>query len=168
MKIDIVPATDAQSTVRNLFALYAHDLSEMIGLEIGDDGTFALPPSIAKDWKEPDARWHPFLLRADDRLAGFAMVRQLENGTNDMAEFFILRKFRRSGTGRQVAIALFDRFPGNWEVRELLANTAAQAFWRQTIRNYTNGDFDDRQEYFEAYKREFVVQRFRSKGTHAS
>jgi predicted acetyltransferase len=66
--------------------------------------------------------------------------------------------------GRDVACRLFDRFAGNWEVRELPANTPAQAFWRRIIADYTAGDFDDRREYFEAYRREFVVQRFRSGG----
>jgi predicted acetyltransferase len=164
MPIEIVDASCAQSVVRNLFALYAHDLSDLVGLDIDEDGTFALPPRLATYW-QGDLRHHPFLVRADGKLAGFALVRQLEVEavTHDMAEFFILRKFRRARIGQQAAWSLFDRFPGNWEVRELIANTPAQAFWRRIIGDYTCGDFDERTEFFEAYKREFVVQRFRSR-----
>jgi predicted acetyltransferase len=165
MKIEIKPAWDRQAVIRNLFALYAHDLSEMIGLDIGDDGSFGLPRSLAEDWKEPDPRFNPFLIRVDDKLAGFAMVRQLDAAAPawDMAEFFILRKFRKTGLGRHVACALFDTFNGDWEVRELIANIPAQAFWRRIIGDYTGGTFDDAREYFDAYKREFIVQRFHSR-----
>jgi predicted acetyltransferase len=165
MKIDIVSATDARDVVRNLFGHYIHDLSEMAGIDVGDDGAFAMPPSFASWWDGLDVdRRHPFLLRADERLAGFALVRQIAADTFDMGEFFVLRKFRRTGLGRQVACELFDRFAGKWEVREMISNLPAQAFWRRIIGEYTSGDFDDAREYFEAYKREFIVQRFRSKG----
>ena len=163
MTINIDSAKDARDVVRNMFACYIHDLSEMAGIDVGDDGAFALPASFAAWWDGPDAtRRHPFLLRADGKLAGFALVRQIADETYDMGEFFVLRKFRRSGLGRQAACALFDRFAGNWEVREMVSNAPAQAFWRRIIGDYTAGDFNDAREYFEAYKREFVVQRFRS------
>ena len=155
-------ALDA-AVVRNLFALYAHDMSEFVGLDVQDDGTFAIPASLATYWEGPDAaRRYPFLIRADDRLAGFALVRQIaaDPATYDMGQFFILRKYRRSGLGRQAACWLFDRFAGNWEVRELPANGAAQAFWRRIIADYTLGAFTEAQELFAAHGREFIVQRF--------
>jgi len=164
MTIEIVDAAGAQAVVRNLFVPYMHELSDMAGLDVQEDGTFAFPPSFAAYWDGAAGR-HPFLVRADEKLAGFALIRQLaaDTVTHDMGEFFVLRKYRRSGVGRDVACRLFDRFAGDWEVRELPANTPAQAFWRRIIGDYTAGDFDDRREYFEAYRREFVVQRFRSR-----
>jgi predicted acetyltransferase len=48
-----------------------------------------------------------------------------------MAEFFILRKYRHQGIGARAAWELFDRFPGRWEVFEIIENTAAQEFWRK-------------------------------------
>jgi predicted acetyltransferase len=137
----------------------------MAGLDVQEDGAFAFPPSLAAYWDRAGGG-HPFLIRADEKPVGFALVRQLaaDTITHDMGEFFVLRKYRRLGVGRDVACRLFDRFAGNWEVRELPANTPAQAFWRRIIADYTAGDFDDRREYFEAYRREFVVQRFRSGG----
>ena len=165
MRIDISPAKDARAVVQNLFALYAHDMSEFAGVDVGADGKFAMPASLASYWEGPDlSERYPFLVRADGEIAGFALVRRItaEPVTYDMGEFFILRKYRRSGLGRHVACALFDRFPGNWEVREMPANTVAQMFWRRIIGRYTLDAFTDGQEFFAAYGREFVVQRFRS------
>ena len=165
MTIDIAAAPDSLAVVRNLFALYAHDMSEFVDVNVGDDGRYVIPPSLASYFEGPEAAQRfPFLLRADGSLAGFALVRQIaaEPVTYDMGEFFVLRKFRRSGLGRQVACSLFDRFAGAWEVRELPSNGAAQAFWRRIIADYTAGAFTDAQEFFAAHGREFVVQRFRT------
>jgi predicted acetyltransferase len=161
MHCEIVDARDSADVIRNLFRLYAHELSDMAGIDIGEDGTFALPKSLDQYWT--DSSRHPFLVRADSKLAGFALVRALDSNTFDMAEFFVLRKFRRAGAGKSAAWTLFDRFKGNWEVRELIANTPAQAFWRKIIGDYTNGAFEDAREFFPAYGREFIVQRFRSR-----
>ena len=41
---------------------------------------------------------------------------------HDMAEFFVMRKYRRHGIGIVAARELFARFPGDWQVRQLTAN----------------------------------------------
>jgi predicted acetyltransferase len=52
---------------------------------------------------------------------------------HDIAEFFVMRKYRGGGVGAQAAASLFDRFPGRWTVRQQLTNPAATAFWRKAI-----------------------------------
>ena len=49
----------------------------------------------------------------------------------NMAEFFIVRKHRRSGVGLAAAQAIFSRYPGRWEAAVARRNTAALAFWRK-------------------------------------
>ena len=61
-----------------------------------------------------------------------------------MAEFFVMSKYRRRGVGSEAARFAFDRFPGRWEVREMAANTPAQAFWRRVIGDYTGDNFTER------------------------
>ena len=165
VKIEVATAADGFAVVRNLFALYVHDMSEFVSLDVDDEGKFAIPHSLASYWEGPDAsQRHPFLIRADGKLAGFALVRRIDadGAAYDMGEFFVLRKYRRSGLGRQVAYGLFDRFAGAWEVRELPSNMPAQTFWRRIIADYTNGAFTETQEFFATMGREFVVQRFRT------
>jgi predicted acetyltransferase len=50
-----------------------------------------------------------------------------------MAEFFVMRKYRRMGIGRRAAIEVLGRFPGSWQVRQQLSNPAATTFWRTAI-----------------------------------
>lgn len=50
-----------------------------------------------------------------------------------------LRKYRRSGVGRRAAALLFDMLRARWTVRVLEANDGALAFWRETVREVTNG-----------------------------
>ncbi|WP_238996488.1 hypothetical protein [Paenibacillus pinistramenti] len=61
-----------------------------------------------------------------------------------MAEFFVLKRFRRTGVGRTAAYALFDRFPGRWYISQLKTNTPAQAFWRAVVDEYTAGRYQER------------------------
>jgi predicted acetyltransferase len=162
MNVEVVDARAFADVVRNLFPLYIHDLSAFVEWDVDADGLFRAPPSFAAYWDNADR--HPFLLRAAGQIAGFALIRQMDAETHDMGEFFVLRRYRRAGVGRLAACTLFDRFKGQWEVRELPDNLPAQAFWRRIIGDYTNGVFEDGREYFDRYKREFMVQRFRSPG----
>jgi predicted acetyltransferase len=50
-----------------------------------------------------------------------------------LAEFFILRKYRRLGIGSQAAKLVFERFPGRWEMAVMKNNRPALSFWRCTI-----------------------------------
>ncbi|HEX4459592.1 MAG TPA: GNAT family N-acetyltransferase [Polyangia bacterium] len=146
MNVQVTPATnDDRARFTALLELYVYDFSELVGLDVGDDGRFALP-NYDKYWTEP--RCHAFLVRVDDKLAGFALVQRRsylsgDETVTDMAEFFVLRRYRRHGVGERAASALFDRFAGWWEVRQRLQNSAATAFWRRIIDRYTGGKFAD-------------------------
>jgi predicted acetyltransferase len=125
--------------------LYVYDWSELGPLDVGENGRFAEYP-LDGYWRD-DFR-HPFLLRVDDRLAGFALVQEKSRlsgaaGIFDMAEFFVMRRYRRRGVGLAAAALAFDRFRGPWEVRERVGNDAATAFWRRAIDQYTSGRFDE-------------------------
>jgi len=114
--------------VRRLLELYLHDFSELTDADVDRRGRFGYP-YLDLYWTEPERR--PFLFRVAGHWAGFALVR---TGTpHDMAEFFVVRKYRRTGVGVVAAHHLFDRFPGEWQVRQMRANTGATAFWRRAI-----------------------------------
>jgi predicted acetyltransferase len=54
----------------------------------------------------------------------------------NVAEFFILRKYRRGGHGTAAAHAAFDRHPGQWEAAVARRNVGALAFWRKAIASH--------------------------------
>ena len=114
--------------LRQLLELYAHDFSVYNGAHVDDNGLYGYP-YLDNYWA--DAERHPFLFKVDGHFAGFAFVRA--GKPHDMAEFFVMRKYRRAGVGMEAARAVFAKFPGEWQVRELTANAGATAFWRTAI-----------------------------------
>jgi len=114
--------------VARLLELYGYDFSAFTNVDVDAQGLFGYPYLDAY-WTEPQR--HPFLFRLDEKWVGFALV--LSGAPHDMAEFFVLRKYRRHGVGDVAAREVFARFPGEWQVRQMTANTGAIAFWRRAI-----------------------------------
>jgi predicted acetyltransferase len=138
-------ALEDRERLRALFELYAYDFSEHLGIDVQDDGRFQTP-SLDDYWIDPLC--HPFLITVDGKIAGFALVQERSRlsgveGIRDMAEFFVLRKYRRGGVGERAATWLFLQFRGSWEVRERTENPIATLFWRRVIGRYTSGRFQE-------------------------
>jgi predicted acetyltransferase len=145
LDIQLIPAKfENRHIIQNLIQLYSHDFSEMTGEDVDDSGRFTYE-YLDLYWVESERK--PFLIRAGDHWAGFVLVRS-EKQTNlesvhYIAEFFVLRKFRRKGIGRMAAFQAFDLFPGKWRVGELTENLPAQSFWRQVIGEYCSGNYQE-------------------------
>jgi predicted acetyltransferase len=138
--IEVLPAAAEQAPIlANLLELYAHDFSEFHSIDLGTDGRFGYP-LLPLYWSEPDR--HPFLVRVNGMLAGFVLVNRGSGVSGnetvwDMAEFFVIRGYRRRGVGTQVAHEVWRRFPGAWEVRVMRSNTSAYHFWARAISTFT-------------------------------
>lgn len=145
MHVELIEAPRSnEPMLERLMQLYAYDFSEFMGLDVGEDGRFSGGTPIASCWADPSR--HPYVVRAGGRIAGFAIVDERSRLTGDrevadMAEFFVLRKYRRRGVGAAAAARAFARFPRRWEVRQTAANVVATAFWRRAIAAYTGGAF---------------------------
>jgi len=141
--IEVIPAArEQEGLLANLLELYVYDFSELLGLEPGDDGRFGYP-QLPLYWSEKGR--HAFLVRAEAKPAGFVLVKQGRGVLGgelvwDVAEFFVLRGYRRRGIGMQVAHDVWRRFPGMWEVRVLEANVAAGRFWTRAVERFTGED----------------------------
>jgi predicted acetyltransferase len=164
----LAAARSDQEALRNLFQLYTYDFSEILPLDVEETGRFK-EESLDSYWK--DAWRFPFLLRTDGHLAGFALVHhrsKLATADNvwDMADFFVLRGYRRRGVGLTAAHWIFAAHAGEWEVRQRHANVAATAFWRRVISVYTGGSF--REELLDDERWRGPVQRFTSEASRSS
>jgi predicted acetyltransferase len=146
MQIVLLPAaiTD-QPALINLMQLYRYDFSEVDGGDVNDQGCF---DGYALDMYWAGAGCYPFLIDVDGRLAGFALVNQQSRlhasyDGHAVAEFFVMRKYRRQGVGRSIASQMFDHFPGRWEIASIATNVLAHTFWRSTVDRYTSGHYDE-------------------------
>ena len=145
--LEIIPAQEANlPVVENLARFYVYDMSEFMGWAVPAGGLFGGCDAFFDDWR--GGRNHPFLIRVDGELAGFAGVSGAGSpaGERSIQEFFVLRKFRHRGIGRAVALRLFEMFVGRWHVSQLAANTPALAFWRDVIRKFTGGRLEEAAE----------------------
>ncbi|MDM5315145.1 GNAT family N-acetyltransferase [Fictibacillus sp. b24] len=147
MNIKIEKASVEQKVVlRNLLELYKYDFSEYDPEDVNEHGEYGYK-YFDHYWTEPER--FPFLITVDDKYAGFALVRKK---TQDhmtiefcfsMAEFFIMKKYRKNGVGKHAATYLFDRFPGKWEVAQIKENIPARKFWVKVISDYTNRNYTE-------------------------
>jgi predicted acetyltransferase len=142
--VSLEPAAPAEEPVlANLLQLYIHDLSEIFPkVALGADGRFEYP-RLPLYWSEPERRF-PFLIRCGERLAGFVLATRGSPVTTDpdvmdVAEFFVIRQYRRSSVGRDAAFLLWNRFPGPWTIRVVAHHASGAAFWRRIASEYTKG-----------------------------
>ena len=132
-----VATTSDAALLSNLFELYAYDLSEVLpDAELGPDGRFGYP-ALPRYLSEPGQRF-AYIIRCEGRVAGFALVTRGSPVSDDplvfdVAEFFVLRRYRRHGVGRCAAMQLWNRFPGKWTVRVAEGNHDGLAFWCKAI-----------------------------------
>lgn len=149
----------------NLMQCYQYDCSEHSGDDPNAEGYFDYP-WLEAYWtrvgQEEEGRI-AYLIKADGKLAGFVLVNNLSYVPElprdyTVAEFFVLRKWRRQGVGRQAAFELFRRHRGRWLVGQERTNYRAQAFWRAIIGEYTQGRFqeiDGQSEHWEGPMQSF-------------
>jgi len=123
-----------------LLEFYRYDMCEYWPGDLNMHGEYGL--AVDRYLRNPLLSAHFFLV--DGKYAGFGLVDpdvSLAGNEFWMGQFFVMRPYRRTGVGRLGARFLFDAHRGKWEVGQMPLNLPAQAFWRRTISEYTNGNF---------------------------
>lgn len=122
--------------------LYQYDFAEIEGDDCNPEGLF--------EYKYFDCYWeegnrHPFLIRYKNEIAGFALVNDFselnETNIHSMAEFFILRNYRKQGIGLLASIEIMKKISGKWEISQTYKNHVAQAFWLKVVQNLAEDNF---------------------------
>ena len=134
---------ESDIVLRNLFEYYIHDMAEWFDIDTKDDGSYSYDTS--QIWQKG---YDAYLAKVGDSIAGFALIGSAAEwlgdvGAHDIDEFFVIRRFRRSGIGQGMATFLWNERPGEWLVRVLEANVPAVPFWRTSISNYTGGSYNE-------------------------
>ena len=146
MKLELLEAKEKdKNVIYNLMQLYTYELSffedNTTNFELLENGLFKMNKYIDLYWKEEER--HPYILKCDGQIAGFVLERFNEEGINEIAEFFVLNKYRQYGVGTFMANEMFNKYKGKWEIRTLLKNKRAQDFWRRVIKNASNGIYEE-------------------------
>jgi predicted acetyltransferase len=166
--VELIPAgREHEEVLANLLEFYVYDFSEFIDAVVESDGRFHYP-SLSLYWQDKNRL--AFLVKMDGDLAGLVLIAKgsLISGDPevwDMAEFFIMRRYRRRGVGVSIAHEVWRRLPGMWEVRVIESNTPALAFWKAAVGDFT-GCTDEGYSIEQGGKLRRVFS-FRSSGTGA-
>ncbi|XEC96294.1 GNAT family N-acetyltransferase [Paenibacillus tarimensis] len=151
-QIKLLEATVTDKPViRNLLQLYQYDMSEFNGKDPDKHGFYNynyLDHYWTEHGRKEEGR-RAILIQINDFLAGFAFINNFSvvvprtPTTRNLAEFFIMRKWRRRKIGKVIVSEIFDMYQGEWEIRQERENVNAQQFWRRVIHDYTNGNYTE-------------------------
>ena len=127
----------------NLFEHYLHDMAEWFDFDTREDGAYSYP--VETCWEDGNA---VFFAYAGAIPVGFALVSSAEMWTgdkhgHDLKEFFVVRRYRRSGVGTALARHVWEAHTGSWLVRVYQDNRPALPFWRAAIAAYAGGQWDE-------------------------
>jgi len=150
IKITIKLATvDEKEILVNLMEKYEYESSQYTGAKINELGIYGCYDWLDDFWQD-ETSW-PYLIRVDDRLAGFALVGDfpIEGQQTDFIidEFFIIYNYRKQGVGKFVINHLLDQHKGRWGVIYTPKNLPATQFWRKVISEYTNDNYEMVENY---------------------
>lgn len=152
MIVGLKPVTiDEKEVLRNLLEKYSYEFSQWDTRDVNKLGLYGYQ-YLDYYWTE-DKRWAYFII-VDDKVAGFAMVIDLPEVDDretdfQMAEFFIMHKYRQSGIGKLAFFKVLNMHKGKWQLKRHPSNIGSVYFWDKVINEYTNGRF----ELIKAYPR---------------
>ena len=121
--------------VRNLYQFYAYESSDWEQEDVEVDGRFYIhEPHFARYWQTPG--WSASLILVDGFIAGFMLIERSElPGIEacELADLFILKKYRRQGVGLAVARQTLCEGDSDWLVRCYPADAPALAFCQAVL-----------------------------------
>ncbi|AEF81890.1 GNAT family N-acetyltransferase [Leadbettera azotonutricia] len=140
--IDLV-RKDEKEILRNLLEKYLYEFSQYEKTDVNSLGLYGYN-YLDHYWTED--RRYPCFIKAENKLAGFAMVNDYPEvkikADYTMSEFFILFKYRNSGIGKYAADYLFDKYKGKWQLKYHPKNTVSEKFWLHVVDDYTRGKYE--------------------------
>jgi predicted acetyltransferase len=132
------------AALEQLLELYQYDLSDIWTQDLDVDARYGF--DLTRHLRAEHSR--AYIARSGAQYVGLALVAPaLVTRTEGtwMEQFFILKRYRRSGAGRALARHVLFSHPGLWEIGQMPGNAAATAFWRRVIGEVTGERFVERQ-----------------------
>lgn len=133
----------------NLLEKYDYEFSQYDNRDVNKLGLFGYK-YLDYYWTE-ESRYAYFIL-VDGKLAGFVMINDLPEAEDretdyQIAEFFVMYKYRRSGVGKQAFFKLLDMHKGRWQLKVHPKNVTSVHFWTKVVSEYTKGNYELAEAY---------------------
>ena len=149
--------SEEKAILYNLLQFAIYDASQYVDIDLNESGIFDY------DWFENyfiDNDRDAYFIKMGDKLIGFVMVNEnlkIYSNGKSIAEFLIIPSYRRKKIGKQVAITIFDMYLGNWEVEPIENSIQAYKFWQNTIKEYTNNNYEEKNRIFTFNNKQVIL-----------
>ncbi|MCL2564598.1 MAG: GNAT family N-acetyltransferase [Defluviitaleaceae bacterium] len=142
IELRLVPL-DEREILLNLLEKYEYEFSQYNNRDVNKLGLYAYP-YLDYYWIEKN-RW-AYFIEVDGKLAGFVMVhthpyKDTETDFN-LAEFFVMYAYRRSGIGKEAFFKTLDIHKGQWQLAYIPKNEPSAHFWHKAVDEYTKGEYE--------------------------
>ena len=133
---------DKKEILYNLLQFALYDGSQYIKNELNEKGMFNYT------WFDnyfTDLDREAYFIKSSNNYLGFVMINgnlKFNKSGKSVAEFLIMPQYRRNHIGKKVAIEIFDKYKGYWEVEPIEGSEQAYYFWKKTIEEYTENNYE--------------------------
>lgn len=137
--VSLLTAEKRQSgLIKQMMQRYLAGFAEFTEIETAADGQFTYR-YLDHYWQSRDR--HPYLISFQDHLAGFCLVRDVQDPAQglkyrELAEFFIDKPYRRQGIGEAALSQLLNLYPKTWRIACLEANRVGSVFWKRVLQPF--------------------------------
>ncbi|MBQ8749275.1 MAG: GNAT family N-acetyltransferase [Clostridia bacterium] len=139
-KLQIVPLSKMEE-MRKYFYDYMLELSQFDpDIEFDEKGA---PIYNWLDCYWNDKERYPLFFLIDGNIAGFAMIRELENMLYEIAEFYVCPPFRKDGNAIWFATEITKLFEGQFIFSTRLTNPRAIKFWDKFVKLFDSNQYID-------------------------
>jgi predicted acetyltransferase len=149
----ITPVSETNSPIyHNLVQCYEAEFSSLTGKKPNGSGLFELDTHLGENILG-------LLLIIDNTPAGIAAIHCKEGHAYEVCEFYVVPYFRKNGIGMEFAHAIWESYPGDWEIKQIRGAEYATAFWRKTINSFNETEFTE-ESYDDPYWGSVTRQKF--------
>ncbi len=133
MTLEICSHQEAHKPVIwHLFQFYCYDTSVYDGYDVEESGLYRMSAEyFSQYWLLPN--WRAHVLRWNGAIAGFVLLEdsELVSGGMEIADLFVMSRFRRLGIANQVVNYFMRQRTVPWTVTVFDDAADAKQFWQQ-------------------------------------
>ena len=139
-KIQIVPLSKMEEMRRYLYE-YLIELSEFDPDIKFDEKGVPIYKWFDCYWEDKDR--FPIYFIVEEKIAGIAMIRELDNMLYDFAEFYVCPEYRKNGNAIWFATEITNLFEGQFVFSTRFTNPRAIKFWGKFANLFDSNEYND-------------------------
>ena len=90
-----------------------------------------------------DKERYPIYFKVDEKVAGIALIRELDDMLYDFAEFYVLPEYRKEGNAIYFASQITNLFDGQFVFSTRFTNKRAIKFWGKFAQLFESNSYTD-------------------------